>query len=98
MSNHAFLLLAQGLWGNATQLVADYEGAELAGLIDPDESRDALAKRLGCKRYASLDKVPPAMGDAAIIATPNGDHLTTGLDCAARMAGFDGKTHFRQNG
>lgn len=78
-------VIGAGLIGQRhAKLVADYEGAELAGLIDPDPSRDALALSLGCQRYATLDDIPANSGDAAIVATPNGDHLRTGLACASR--------------
>jgi len=78
-------VIGAGLVGQRhAKLVADYDGAELAGLIDPDSTRDGLAENLGCARFSSLEDISAEHGDAAIVATPNGDHLKTGLACAAR--------------
>lgn len=57
---------------------------ELAWIVDPDPACAELAKELGCRHATSLAKVEPADCDAAIVATPNGDHLPSGLACLER--------------
>lgn len=57
---------------------------DLAWIVDPDPSRRDLAEQHGCRHAVRLEDVPAADCQAAIIATPNGDHLPSGLACLDR--------------
>lgn len=57
---------------------------EIAWIVDPDPTRQLLADELGCRLAKRLEDVPAKDCAAAIVATPNADHLPTGLKCLDR--------------
>ncbi len=61
-----------------------HQDFDLAWIVDPNEARQEMAQQLECRWAASLEDVPAGDCDAAIIATPNADHLPSGLTCLAR--------------
>jgi predicted dehydrogenase len=81
----AVLLIGAGLIGHRhAALIAASPEARLAGIVDPAPAAAALADNLGVPYYPSLDAVPAAGIDAAVIATPNASHAPDAIACAAR--------------
>jgi predicted dehydrogenase len=57
---------------------------ELTWIVDPDPACEELAAQIKCRHATSLHEIPADDCQAAIIATPNGDHLPSGLACLER--------------
>lgn len=77
-------VIGAGLVGQRhAELAAGHPDVDLIAIVDPDPGRQALADQLGCELAGSIDQIPDQACDAAIIATPNGDHLASGLACLA---------------
>lgn len=75
-------VIGAGLIGERhARLAARHPDVELAAIIDPDPKKIDLATELNCKHLTSLTKIDPNTCDAIIIATPNSDHLNSGLAC-----------------
>lgn len=75
-------VIGAGLIGERhARLVARHPDVELAVIIDPDPKKIDLAKELNCKHLSSLNEINSSTCDAVIIATPNSDHLSSGLVC-----------------
>lgn len=78
-------VVGAGLVGQRhAELAAGHPDVDLIAIVDPDPGRNDLADQLGCELAASIDQIPDEACDAAIIATPNSDHLASGLACLAR--------------
>lgn len=75
-------VLGAGLVGvrHARHVVAQ-PGIELVAIIDPNPDKASLAEELGCSFLISLDQLNASDCDGVIIATPNADHLASGLKC-----------------
>ena len=54
---------------------------QLVWIADPDPSCLELAEELGCNHAANLVDIPMDECDAAIVATPNSNHLASALLC-----------------
>ena len=77
-------VIGAGLVGERhARLAADHADFELVAIVDPNPDRKALAETLGCLLKSSIDDLNEDECDAAIVATPNGDHLKSGLACLA---------------
>lgn len=78
-------VIGAGLIGERhARLAAKHDRWILAALVDPDPRREALAVELGCHWVRTIDELQSGDIDAAIVATPNGLHLSGGLACAER--------------
>lgn len=62
----------------------DHPEFDLKWVVDPDPSREALISSLDCRWAKHLEDVPAGDCDAAVIATPNGDHLRSAMACLER--------------
>jgi len=56
----------------------------LSWIVDPNPETKLIAERTGSNWAPSLRDIPDGSCDAAIIATPNSNHLPSGLQCAER--------------
>lgn len=75
-------VIGAGLIGERhARLVARHASVELAAIIDPDPRKIDLATELNCVHLNSLNDINSSICDAVIIATPNSDHLSSGLFC-----------------
>lgn len=83
MSEHKpakIVIVGAGLIGERhAKLVARHEMTELVAIIDPAPGSSVLAEELGCKKYNDINNVAIDDIDGAIIATPNANHLKSGL-------------------
>lgn len=78
-------VIGAGLVGQRhVQHASAHPDFELAWIVDPDPERRELADRHDCRHAVSLEDVPVEDCIAAIIATPNADHLPSGLACLDR--------------
>lgn len=78
-------VLGAGLVGERhARKAAAHPEIELVWIVDPDPGRQALATELGCQWAVRLADVPKETCEAALIATPNADHLPSGLACLER--------------
>lgn len=78
-------VIGAGLVGaRHVRLVAEHEACQLAAIIDPAQSAYDLAREMGAQHYNAIEDVPENMVDAAIVATPNANHLPTARACAKR--------------
>ncbi|WP_420333071.1 Gfo/Idh/MocA family protein [Roseibium sp.] len=62
----------------------EHPDIDLAWIVDPNPDQQALARELDCRWAPDLESVPASDCDAAVIATPNSDHLPSGLACLER--------------
>lgn len=75
-------VLGAGLIGERhANLTARHPDVELVAIIDPDPQKKNLATELNCKYLSSPTELNSDICDAVIIATPNSDHLVSGLLC-----------------
>lgn len=73
-------VIGAGLIGERhAKLVARHEMTELAAIVDPAPQSNVLAEALDCKKYDDISEIPLSEIDGAIIATPNANHLKSGL-------------------
>jgi predicted dehydrogenase len=78
-------VIGAGLIGERhARMVAGHPESTLAAIIDPDKDKLTLALELDVPAYRSLEDLPDADCDAAIVATPNALHLPVGLACLER--------------
>ncbi|MEW7006292.1 Gfo/Idh/MocA family protein [Lentilitoribacter sp. EG35] len=75
-------IMGAGLIGERHARLAEvHPDVELAAIIDPDPKKSTLAAELNCGHFNSLTDIAPNICDAVVIATPNSDHLKSGLQC-----------------
>lgn len=73
-------IVGAGLIGERhAKLVARHEMTELAAIVDPAPQSNQLAEELGCKKLNDISEVELDDIDGVIIATPNANHLKSGL-------------------
>lgn len=73
-------VIGAGLIGERhAKLVARHEMTELAAIVDPAPQSNELAKELNCKKLNDISEIAMGEIDGAIIATPNANHLKSGL-------------------
>jgi predicted dehydrogenase len=73
-------VIGAGLIGERhAKLVARHEMTELAAIVDPAPQSNELAKELNCKKLDDISELSLDDIDGAIIATPNANHLKSGL-------------------
>lgn len=78
-------VIGAGLVGERhCRLAVEHPDFELSVIIDADAQKQKLANSLGSGFLQSIEVVEADTCDAAIIATPNGDHLHSGLLCLER--------------
>lgn len=78
-------VIGAGLVGRRhVEKAAAHPDFELTFIVDPASERGDLAERFGCSHALTLDEVPGEACSAALIATPNADHLPSGLACLDR--------------
>lgn len=74
------VVVGAGLIGERhAKLVARHNMTELAAIVDPAPQSDALAEELHCKKYDDISEIQLDEIDGAIVATPNANHLKSGL-------------------
>jgi predicted dehydrogenase len=74
------VVVGAGLIGERhAKLVARHTMTELAAIVDPAPSSIQLANELGCKKLNDISEIAMDEIDGAIIATPNANHLKSGL-------------------
>lgn len=75
-------VIGAGLIGERhARLAMRHPAVQLVAIVDPDPNKSELASELNCKHLTSLAEIDPSLCDAVIIATPNSNHLATGLFC-----------------
>lgn len=78
------VVIGAGLVGERhAKLAAGHDDFELVAIVDPNPNKQALADDLGCQLKGKIADLNAQECDAAIVATPNGDHLKSGLACLA---------------
>ena len=76
-------VIGAGLIGERhARQVASHPDFELAAIVDGNPDRRQLADELGCLFRTSAKDIAPEICQAAIVATPNSDHLTSARICA----------------
>lgn len=76
------VVIGAGLIGERhARLAVRHPDVELAAIVDPDPQKLELATELNCQQLSSLNDISTSTCDAVIIATPNSDHLSSGLFC-----------------
>lgn len=84
MRQSKIAILGAGLIGmRHARHVANHPDFQLMAIIDPDEAKKDLGDELGCDFHLSLDDLDPDQCDGVIIATPNSDHVHSGLKACA---------------
>ncbi|WP_421983917.1 Gfo/Idh/MocA family protein [Roseibium sp.] len=79
------VVIGAGLVGQRhARHAADHPDIDLAWIVDPNPDQQALAQELNCRWAPDIDTVPASDCHAAVIATPNSDHLPSGLACLER--------------
>lgn len=74
------VVVGAGLIGERhARLAVRHPDVELAAIIDPNPQKSELATELSCQLLSSLNDINSNTCDAVIIATPNSDHLDSGL-------------------
>lgn len=74
------VVVGAGLIGERhAKLVARHTMTELAAIVDPAPQSNRLADELGCKKLNDISEIAMDEVDGAIIATPNANHLKSGL-------------------
>jgi predicted dehydrogenase len=74
------VIVGAGLIGERhAKLVARHTMTELVAIVDPAPSSNQLAEELGCKKLNDISEIAMGEIDGAIIATPNANHLKSGL-------------------
>jgi predicted dehydrogenase len=74
------VVVGAGLIGERhAKLVARHTMTELAAIVDPAPQSKQLADELGCKNLNDISEIAMDEIDGAIIATPNANHLKSGL-------------------
>ncbi|MEP2946735.1 MAG: Gfo/Idh/MocA family oxidoreductase [Lentilitoribacter sp.] len=74
------VVVGAGLIGERhAKLVARHTMTELAAIVDPAPQSNKLADELGCKKLNDISEIAMDEIDGAIIATPNANHLKSGL-------------------
>ena len=74
------VVVGAGLIGERhAKLVARHTMTELAAIVDPAPQSSQLADELGCKKFSDISEIAMDEIDGAIIATPNANHLKSGL-------------------
>lgn len=74
------VVVGAGLIGERhAKLVARHTMTELAAIVDPAPQSNQLADELGCKKLNDISEIAMDEVDGAIIATPNANHLKSGL-------------------
>ena len=88
MSKIRIAVVGAGAFGrNHLRVIRDMEGADLAGVLDIDESRASSAANLyGCPVFQSLEEMA-GKADAAVVATPTTTHGAIG--CRLMDLGID---------
>ena len=78
-------VIGAGLIGERhIELATEHPDCRVCAIVDANPDRRSLADQHNCSFHTDLDEVDWEAIDAVIIATPNADHMRTGMYCLQR--------------